>query len=138
MTYSPDPTVDPESAATRAHVLLESEIEARISAVRELAKHRNALHAALSAYEDGWQSALNAGWTLEQLRQIGLKEAGDERAPEVRPSIVEPEETYAAPVAIRSEYASETPAPTFEPTYEPSYTPTYEPYAGPVAVPYTS
>lgn len=142
MSYSIDPTVDPDAAATRAHVLLESEIEARISAVRELARHRNALHAALAAYEGGWQTALTAGWTTEQLRQIGLKEAQDEKAPEARPAVAESpapvaglEEAYPAPIALRSALVSESTS-TYDAVPGSESTGSYEPSGVPAAAPY--
>lgn len=144
MSYSIDPTVDPDAAATRAHVLLESEIEARISAVRELARHRIALHAVLAAYEGGWQTALKAGWTTQQLRQIGLKEAQDEKAPEAAVAeslapvapLEEPEEAYPAPIALHSTPVAES-APTYDAIPASEYTANYEPSGVPAAAPYT-
>jgi hypothetical protein len=127
MTYSADPSVDPDAAASLAHVLLESEIEARISAIRELAKQRNALHAALAAYEEGWHSAVKAGWTVEQLQQIGLKEAENEKPADARPAVEEAEVPYAAPVALHSEFRS-----------DPIAAPSYDSFGGPVAVPFNS
>ena len=65
--------VDPETAAERAHVLLESEITARLDAVRELAKRLNGLDAAIADYLSAWQSATRAGWTDSTLADIGLR-----------------------------------------------------------------
>lgn len=72
--------VDPEQAASRANVLMESEIKARIDAVRQLAQRQNALDAAVSEYEAAYQAATRAGWSEDKLRDVGL------RAPEV-PSV---------------------------------------------------
>lgn len=72
--------VDPETAAERAHVLLESEITARLDAVRDLAKRLNDLDAAIADYLSAWQSAARAGWTENTLADIGL------RSPESLPS----------------------------------------------------
>lgn len=71
--------VDPDAAAQRANVLLESEINARLDAVRELARRQNALDAALADYESAWQLAARTGWTESTLRDIGL------RAPDALP-----------------------------------------------------
>lgn len=73
-------TVDPEKAAERAHVLLESEITARLDAVRDLAKRLNDLDTAIADYLTGWQLAQRAGWTESTLADIGL------RAPESLPT----------------------------------------------------
>ena len=73
-------TVDPEKAAERAHVLLESEITARLDAVRDLAKRLNDLDTAIADYLAGWQLAQRAGWTESTLTDIGL------RAPESLPA----------------------------------------------------
>jgi hypothetical protein len=67
-------------AAQRANALLESEIKARIGAVRELAQRMNALDAAVLEYELAWQAAKQAGWSDERLREIGLH-SPDESAP---------------------------------------------------------
>lgn len=88
-------TVDPEKAAERAHVLLESEITARLDAVRDLAKRLNDLDTAISDYLGAWQTAQRAGWTEGTLSDIGL------RAPESLP----------APSGRRSADATETAAP---------------------------
>ena len=88
-------TVDPEKAAERAHVLLESEITARLDAVRDLAKRLNDLDTAISDYLGAWQTAQRAGWTESTLSDIGL------RAPESLP----------APSGRRSADATETAAP---------------------------
>ncbi|MFF1632512.1 hypothetical protein [Leifsonia sp. NPDC058248] len=127
MTYTADPSVDPDAAASLAHVLLESEIEARIGAVRELARQRNVLHSALAAYEEGWHSAVKAGWTVEQLQQIGLKEAEHEKPVDARPAADEADLPYAAPVTLHTEFRS-----------DPITAPSYQSFAGPVAVPFNS
>jgi hypothetical protein len=67
-------------AAQRANALLESEIKARIGAVRELAQRMNALDAAILEYEVAWQAAKQAGWSDDRLREIGLH-SPDESAP---------------------------------------------------------
>lgn len=126
MTFSTEAPVDPDAAASLAHVMLESEIQARIAAVRELAKQRKAIHEALAAYEEGWNAAVKEGWTVEQLQQIGLKEAPFEMAADARPA-VEAIAPYAAPVAISTEYRSDA---STTPSYD---TPTF---GGPVAVPF--
>ncbi len=73
-------SVDPDMAAQRANALLESEIKARIGAVRELAQRMNALDAAILEYEVAWQAAKQAGWSEERLREIGLH-SPDESSP---------------------------------------------------------
>ena len=73
-------SVDPDMAAQRANALLESEIKARIGAVRELAQRMNALDAAILEYEVAWQAAKQAGWSDDRLREIGLH-SPDETAP---------------------------------------------------------
>ncbi|NEN05099.1 hypothetical protein G3T36_04360 [Diaminobutyricibacter tongyongensis] len=88
-------SVDPDMAAQRANALLESEIKARIDAVRELAQRMNALDAAILEYELAWQAAKQAGWSDERLREIGLHS---------------PDES--APVAGRRAAAASTPTPT--------------------------
>ncbi|MFF1876638.1 hypothetical protein [Leifsonia sp. NPDC058230] len=65
--------VDPDAAAQRANALLESEIKARIDAVRAAAQRLNALNAAIAEYETAWQSATQAGWTEDKLRDVGLR-----------------------------------------------------------------
>ncbi|WP_431278878.1 hypothetical protein [Leifsonia poae] len=65
--------VDPDMAAQRANALLESEIKARIEAVRGLAQRQVALDTAIAEYESAWQSAAQAGWTEDKLRDIGLR-----------------------------------------------------------------
>ena len=125
MTFSTQSSVDPEAAASLAHVMLESEIEARISAIRELAKQRKAIHEALAAYEEGWSAAVAAGWTVEQLQQIGLKEVELEKPADPRPA-VEAVAPYVAPVALNTEFRSDV---VTTPSYDSSY-------GGPVAVPF--
>jgi hypothetical protein len=122
MTYSFDASVDPDIATSRAHVLLESEIDARIAAIREAAKRRTTLHEALAAYEDGLHLAVQAGWTVEQLRQIGLKEAENEKPAETAAPVDATPAAYAPPVAIHSEFRAE---PVSVPAYQ---------YGGPIAV----
>ena len=73
-------SVDPDMAAQRANALLETEIQARIGAVRELALRMNALDAAILEYELAWQSAKQAGWSDDRLREIGLH-SPDETSP---------------------------------------------------------
>ena len=73
-------SVDPDMAAQRANALLESEIKARIGAVRELAQRMNALDAAILEYEVAWQAAKQAGWSDDRLREIGLH-SPDETSP---------------------------------------------------------
>lgn len=142
MTFSTDASVDPDAAASLAHVMLESEIEARISAIRELAKQRNAIHEALAAYEEGWSAAVKAGWTTEQLQKIGLKETEFEKSADPRPAVaavpavpavaavapVTPVAPYAAPVALSTDYRSDT---VTSASHDSSF-------GGPVAVPYTN
>ena len=65
--------VDPEQAASRANVLMESEIKARIDAVRQLAQRQNGLDAAVAEYETAYQAATRAGWSEDKLRDIGLR-----------------------------------------------------------------
>lgn len=95
MNPSNGTTVDPDKAAERAHVLLESEITARLDAVRELAKRLNDLDGAIAEYLTAWQTAQRAGWTDGTLSDIGL------RAPESLP----------APSGRRSADATEAAAP---------------------------
>jgi len=125
MTFSTESSVDPDAAASLAHVMLESEIEARIGAIRELAKQRKVILEALAAYEEGWSAAVAAGWTVEQLQQIGLKEVAFEKPADPRPA-VEAVAPYVAPVAVNTEYRSDAVA---APSYDSSY-------GGPVAVPF--
>ena len=73
--------VDPDTAAQRANALLESEIRARIDSVRGLAQRLNALNAATAEYETAWQSATQAGWSEDKLRDIGL------RSPDASPAL---------------------------------------------------
>ncbi|HEY2557981.1 MAG TPA: hypothetical protein VGI08_12810 [Diaminobutyricibacter sp.] len=73
-------SVDPDMAAQRANALLETEIQARIGAVRELAQRMNALDAAILEYEVAWQAAKQAGWSDDRLREIGLH-SPDESSP---------------------------------------------------------
>jgi hypothetical protein len=96
--------VDPETAAERAHVLLESEITARLDAVRELAKRLNGLDAAIADYLTAWQSATRAGWTDSTLADIGL------RSPESLPT---PSGRRAADAGVPA--APATSAPTLAP-----------------------
>lgn len=75
--------VNPDAAAQRAQLLLQSEINARVDAVRELAKRLNAVDAALADYESAWQFATRTGWSEGTLRDIGLRAPGSspERSP---------------------------------------------------------
>ncbi|MCI0159292.1 hypothetical protein KNO15_21540 [Leifsonia shinshuensis] len=99
--------VDPETAAERAHVLLESEITARLDAVRELAKRLNGLDAAIADYLSAWQSATRAGWTDGTLADIGL------RSPESLPT---PSGRRAADVGVpAASVPSATAAPVLAP-----------------------
>lgn len=110
--------VDPETAAERAHVLLESEITARLDAVRDLAKRLNDLDAAIAAYLTAWQGATRAGWTESTLADIGL------RSPESLPS---PSGRRAAdsvaPVSVAPPVAPAAAAPTGAPTVAPTLAP---------------
>lgn len=85
--------LDPDMAAQRATALLESEIKARIDAVRSLAQRLNALNAAIAEYETAWQSATQAGWSEDKLLDIGL------RAPDASMAVAG---RRAAPVAEQS------------------------------------
>lgn len=76
--------VDPEKAAERAHVLLESEITARLDAVRDLAKRLNDLDSAIADYLSAWQLATRAGWTENTLADIGLRSPESLPAPSGR------------------------------------------------------
>jgi hypothetical protein len=100
----PHGAVDPETAAERAHVLLESEITARLDAVRDLAKRLNDLDAAIADYLSGWQSATRAGWTESTLADIGL------RSPESLPS---PSGRRAAETAPAPSSPTSAPSPSF-------------------------
>lgn len=107
--------VDPETAAERAHVLLESEITARLDAVRDLAKRLNDLDAAIADYVSGWQAATRAGWTESTLADIGL------RSPESLPSPSgrRAQETAAAPSAPASASAGSASVGSAAPTLAP-------------------
>jgi hypothetical protein len=76
--------VDPEKAAERAHVLLESEITARLDAVRDLAKRLNELDSVIADYLSAWQLATRAGWSESTLADIGLRSPGSLPAPSGR------------------------------------------------------
>jgi hypothetical protein len=113
--------VDPETAAERAHVLLESEITARLDAVRDLAKRLNDLDAAIAGYLSAWQGATRAGWTESTLADIGLRSpeslpspsgrrAADSAAPAPAAAPAAPANTASAPAA-----AASTGAPTLAP-----------------------
>lgn len=101
--------VDPETAAERAHVLLESEITARLDAVRELARRLNGLDAAIADYLSAWQSATRAGWTDNTLADICL------RAPESLPTPSGRRAADAGAPAAPSPSASPSSAPTLAP-----------------------
>lgn len=116
-------TVDPEKAAERAHVLLESEITARLDAVRDLAKRLNDLDTAIADYLDGWQLAQRAGWTESTLADIGLRAPESLPAPSGRRAA----DTDAAP-------ASPAPAASSAPSLAPvvALTPPPAPSSAPV------
>lgn len=104
MNPSNGTTVDPEAAAERAHVLLESEINARLGAVRELAKRLNDLDSAIADYVSAWQAAQRAGWTAGKLSDIGLRAPESLPAPNGRRSAdsTEADSAPAAPAAPAS------------------------------------
>ncbi|GAA4140704.1 hypothetical protein [Leifsonia shinshuensis] len=90
--------VDPEKAAERAHVLLESEINSRLDAVRQLAKRLNDLDTAIAEYLSAWQVAQRAGWTDSTLSDIGLRAPESLPAPSGRRS-ADASDSAAAPAA---------------------------------------
>jgi hypothetical protein len=100
-------SVDPDMAAQRANALLESEIKARIGAVRELAQRMNALDAAILEYEVAWQAAKHAGWSDDRLREIGLH-SPDESTP-VTGRRAASDSSAPAPVAVPSSTSSVAP-----------------------------
>lgn len=120
--------VDPEQAASRANVLMESEIKARIDAVRQLAQRQNALDAAVAEYESAYQTATRAGWTEDKLRDVGL------RAPEA--SSVAGRRSAPAEQAPAIASVVQLPAPaSVSPSAGPAQGQTSAPQSGPQAVP---
>jgi len=125
--------VDPEQAASRANVLMESEIKARIDAVRQLAQRQNALDAAVAEYESAYQTATRAGWTEDKLRDVGL------RAPEAssvagrRSAPAEQAPTMASVVQLPAP-ASVSPS-SAGPSAGPAQGQTSAPQSGPTALP---
>ncbi|MFI5061222.1 MAG: hypothetical protein ACHP7F_07230 [Actinomycetales bacterium] len=120
--------VDPEIAAQRANVLLESEIQSRIGAVRLLAQRQNALDEATAEYETAWQSASRVGWSEDKLRDIGLRSPETSPAPAGRRSSTSTEQppasSSAAPAAsipqvvqtpVAPAASTSAPIPTFAP-----------------------
>ena len=128
--------VDPEQAASRANVLMESEIKARIDAVRQLAQRQNALDSAVADYESAYQTATRAGWSEDKLRDVGLRapeassvagrrSAPAEQAPAMA-SVVQlpaPAPVSPAPLTHMSVNAGQTQAPVQPagPTAVPAY-----------------
>lgn len=108
--------VDPETAAERAHVLLESEITARLDAVRDLAKRLNDLDAAIAGYLSAWQGATRAGWTESTLADIGLRSPESLPSPSGRRAA---DGVAPAPAAAPAASASTASAPTGAPTLAP-------------------
>lgn len=105
---------------------MESEIKARIDAVRQLAQRQNALDSALADYEAAYQSATKAGWSEDKLRDIGL------RAPESSSAVAG---RRSAPAEQAPAMASvvQLPAPAAAPQAAPAAAPA--PQSGPMAVP---
>ena len=78
-TVEPVPDIDPDTAEKTARTLL----DARITAVRELAarradltRARDAVTAAERADTAAWSAAEKAGWTEADLRQVGFTAPG--------------------------------------------------------------
>ncbi|MFE4949527.1 hypothetical protein ACFQ9V_05405 [Leifsonia sp. NPDC056665] len=114
-------TVDPEKAAERAHVLLESEITARLDAVRDLAKRLNDLDTAIADYLAAWQTAQRAGWTEGTLSDIGLRAPESLPAPSGRRSVDSAEAgAPAAPATSSSPALAPVVALTPPPAHVPS------------------
>lgn len=113
-------TVDPEKAAERAHVLLESEITARLDAVRDLAKRLNDLDTAIADYLAAWQTAQRAGWTEGTLSDIGLRAPESLPAPSGRRSV---DSTEAAAPAAPASPSSPALAPVVALTPPPAHVP---------------
>jgi hypothetical protein len=101
--------VDPEKAAERAHVLLESEITARLDTVRDLAKRLNDLDTAIADYLSAWQVAKLAGWTDGTLADIGLRAPESLPAPSGRRA-ADTVDVATAPAAPASPSTPSTPA----------------------------
>lgn len=101
--------VDPETAAERAHVLLESEITARLDAVRDLAKRLNDLDAAIADYLSSWQTATRAGWTESTLADIGLRSPESLPSPSGRRAADLPATTPAATPSVPTSTSASTP-----------------------------
>lgn len=71
---------DPNEIAQQARQRLETELDARVEAVRRVAEaareadeRDQAARAAVAAHSAAWTAALGAGWTDRDLRQIGLR-----------------------------------------------------------------
>jgi hypothetical protein len=73
-------TTDPNEIAQQARQRLETEVDARVEAVRRVAEaareadeREQAARAAAAAHSAAWTAAQSAGWTDRDLRQIGLR-----------------------------------------------------------------
>ena len=125
--------VDPEQAASRANVLMESEIKARIDAVRQLAQRQNGLDAAAAEYETAYQAATRAGWSEDKLRDIGLRSPESASAGAGRRSAPAEQAPAMASVVQLPAPASVTPAQA--PAAAPAQSPGQAQAPGPIAVP---
>ena len=78
-----DSILKPEEAAARARAIIEADVDARVEAVRVVAKAVNEYDAAearvkdaTAAHERAWNAALAAGWNEKDLRAAGVRAPG--------------------------------------------------------------
>lgn len=78
-----DSILKPEEAAARARAIIEADVDARVEAVRVVAKAANEYDTAearvkdaTAAHERSWNAALAAGWSEKDLRAAGVRAPG--------------------------------------------------------------
>ncbi|MEO7017089.1 MAG: hypothetical protein ABI067_11185 [Leifsonia sp.] len=78
-----DVNVSSDDVAARARALIESDVTARVDAVRAVADAASEydtaqarFHDASAAHEATWKAALSAGWSEKDLRATGVRAPG--------------------------------------------------------------
>lgn len=94
--------MSPEEAAAKAREILDARVEHvrhLTDSARSLEKAREAFESATKEYSQAWSEAEKAGWTVSELRQLGLTEPGKRRPGRPRKKNVSGEGAVSAPAA---------------------------------------
>ncbi|HAM26488.1 MAG TPA: hypothetical protein DCP11_07195 [Microbacteriaceae bacterium] len=97
-------TFDPDDSTVLAHAIIEAEMSHRMDLVHQLAVRLSALEATIAAVDAARHAAVAAGWTEEQLLELGLG-AVDNSKPSAGRRVARTEDEPQVTVALAEELA---------------------------------